>query len=76
MNMDAIDALLSRAAAEPKTPEAAEWARGVREAADVAARMTPGAYRTALERMSASDTWYAQGVETVISALWESGAWR
>lgn len=73
MNMDAIDALLSRDV--PNSPDAAEWMRGVRDAAAVV-RARPDACRRELERMSREDSWYAQGVEAVISALWESGAWR
>ena len=68
-----INALLSRDL--PDTPENAEWMRGVRDAAEIL-REHPRDYQRRIERLAvASDGWYSEGVEAVISALWESGEW-
>ena len=68
-----INALLSREL--PGSPDAAEWMRGVREAAEIL-REHPRDYKRRIEALAASsDGWYGEGVEAVISALWESGEW-
>ena len=68
-----VNALLSRDL--PDTPENAEWMRGVREAAEIL-REHPRDYKRRIEALAASsDGWYGEGVEAVISALWESGKW-
>lgn len=68
-----INALLSREL--PDTPENAEWMRGVRDAAEIL-RGHPRDYKRRIEALAADAVgWYGEGVEAVISTLWQSGEW-